>query len=65
MTSVDIQGRDLGSATGGTGLAEFAPVNLGFGAGALASGSAGGGGPSLLVVAASTAVLILILLLVT
>lgn len=64
MTTVDIQGRDLGSATGGTGLAEFAPVNLGFGAGALASGSAGGGGPSLLVVAAS-AVLILLLLLVT
>lgn len=45
MSTVDIKGRDLGSATGSTGPVNFSPINLGIGAGALSSSGAGGLSP--------------------
>lgn len=42
MSAIDIKGRDLGSATGGTLPVSFSPINLGVGAGAGASSGAGG-----------------------
>lgn len=45
MTTVDIKGRDLASATGSTGPVNFSPINLGLGAGAFSSSGSGGLSP--------------------
>jgi hypothetical protein len=59
MSTVDIKGRDAFSATGSTGDIGFAPINLGLGAGALASD--GGGLSPLIIVAAAVVVLLLVM----
>lgn len=41
MSTVDIKGRDLGSATGSAGPVNFSAINLGTAAGAFSSSGSG------------------------